>query len=100
MYHRKVLYFNETSSLSHKTTGASTEVPPPAIRVPVFGLGDKFKKPEGSWDCDVCLVQNKDADLQCVACQATKPGAKVEPKGNKTDQLVLVCHHMLIVNNS
>ncbi|XP_067469150.1 nuclear pore complex protein Nup153 isoform X2 [Thunnus thynnus] len=48
---------------------------------PVFGLGDKFKKEEGSWDCDVCLLQNKAADVQCVACQAAKPGAKVEPKG-------------------
>ncbi|CAK6949428.1 nuclear pore complex protein Nup153 isoform X2 [Scomber scombrus] len=47
---------------------------------PVFGLGDKFKKDEGSWDCDVCLLQNKAADVQCVACQAAKPGAKVEPK--------------------
>ncbi|KAM7373187.1 hypothetical protein PAMP_008060 [Pampus punctatissimus] len=48
---------------------------------PVFGLGDKFKKVEGSWDCDVCLLQNKAADVQCVACQAVKPGATVEPKG-------------------
>ncbi|XP_026203665.1 nuclear pore complex protein Nup153 isoform X2 [Anabas testudineus] len=46
----------------------------------MFGLGDKFKKPEGAWDCDVCLVQNKAADVQCVACQSAKPGANVEPK--------------------
>lgn len=49
----------------------------------MFGLADKFKKPEGAWDCDVCLVQNKASDVQCVACQAAKPGANVEPKGNK-----------------
>lgn len=48
----------------------------------MFGLGDKFKKPEGAWECDVCLVQNKAADMQCVACQAAKPGANLEPKGN------------------
>nr|XP_046273674.1 nuclear pore complex protein Nup153 isoform X2 [Scatophagus argus] len=51
-----------------------------ASSAPVFGLGDAFKKPEGAWDCDVCLLQNKAADVQCVACQAAKPGAKVEPK--------------------
>ncbi|XP_026155970.1 nuclear pore complex protein Nup153 isoform X3 [Mastacembelus armatus] len=51
-----------------------------ANTAPEFGLGDKFKKPEGAWDCEVCLVQNKAADVQCVACQTAKPGAKVEPK--------------------
>ncbi|XP_051811948.1 nuclear pore complex protein Nup153 isoform X4 [Acanthochromis polyacanthus] len=60
--------------------GASAGASSTASSAPVFGLGDKFKKPEGTWDCDVCLLQNKAADLQCVACQAAKPGANVEPK--------------------
>ncbi|KAJ8415838.1 hypothetical protein AAFF_G00403950 [Aldrovandia affinis] len=47
----------------------------------LLGFGDKFKQPEGAWDCDVCCVQNKADALQCVACQSGKPGAKVEPKG-------------------
>ncbi|XP_034747512.1 nuclear pore complex protein Nup153 isoform X2 [Etheostoma cragini] len=51
-----------------------------ACSAPVFGLGDAFKKPEGAWDCDVCLVQNKAVDVRCVACQAAKPGASVVPK--------------------
>lgn len=58
--------------------------------VSVFGLGDKFKKPEGAWDCDVCLVQNKAADVKCVACQTAKPGASVEPKGNKSNVYALM----------
>lgn len=53
----------------------------PSTATPVFWLGDKFKKPEGDWDCDACFLSNKAADVKCVACQATKPGAKVEPKG-------------------
>lgn len=82
------LFFNIVKHLSYliNTTGASTESSDGASSSvsspPVFGLGDKFKKEEGSWDCDVCLLQNKAADVQCVACQAVKPGAKVEPKGN------------------
>uniref|UniRef100_A0A3Q3F4A6 Nuclear pore complex protein Nup153 n=2 Tax=Kryptolebias marmoratus TaxID=37003 RepID=A0A3Q3F4A6_KRYMA len=60
--------------------GASAEAASSTSSAQVFGLGDKFKKPEGSWECDICLVQNKAADAQCVACQAAKPGAKVEPK--------------------
>ncbi|XP_019946267.2 nuclear pore complex protein Nup153 isoform X1 [Paralichthys olivaceus] len=51
-----------------------------ASTAPVFNFGDIFKKPEGAWECDVCLVQNKAADVQCVACQTSKPGANVEPK--------------------
>ncbi|XP_030644940.1 nuclear pore complex protein Nup153 isoform X2 [Chanos chanos] len=53
----------------------------PASTAPPLGFGDKFKKPEGSWDCDVCCVQNKAEDQKCVACQSPKPGAKVEVKG-------------------
>lgn len=73
------------------TTGASAGVSSSASSAPVFGLGDAFKKPEGAWDCDVCLVQNKAADVQCVACQAAKPGASVETKGNKSDLLLCFC---------
>ncbi|KAJ7406282.1 nuclear pore complex protein Nup153 [Willisornis vidua] len=42
---------------------------------------DKFKKPEGSWECEVCLVQNKAEATKCVACENAKPGTKAELKG-------------------
>ncbi|KAM6184898.1 nuclear pore complex protein Nup153 [Rhynchocyon petersi] len=42
---------------------------------------DKFKKPEGSWDCETCLVQNKADAVKCVACESAKPGTKLEFKG-------------------
>ncbi|NXE08096.1 NU153 protein, partial [Lophotis ruficrista] len=45
---------------------------------------DKFKKPEGSWDCEVCLVQNKAEATKCVACESAKPGTKAELKGFST----------------
>ncbi|CAL8296907.1 unnamed protein product [Lota lota] len=66
--------------------GASAAPPasdsaPASTRAPALGFGDMFKKPEGAWDCDVCCVQNKAADVQCVACQTAKPGATVDPKG-------------------
>uniref|UniRef100_I3J2S1 Nuclear pore complex protein Nup153 n=1 Tax=Oreochromis niloticus TaxID=8128 RepID=I3J2S1_ORENI len=64
--------------------GASAGPSSSSSSAPVLGLAEKFKKPEGAWECDVCLVQNKASDVQCVACQAAKPGAKVEPKGNKS----------------
>ncbi|XP_040404078.1 nuclear pore complex protein Nup153 isoform X11 [Cygnus olor] len=42
---------------------------------------DKFKKPEGSWDCETCLVRNKAEATKCVACESAKPGTKAELKG-------------------
>uniref|UniRef100_A0A8C3U022 Nuclear pore complex protein Nup153 n=1 Tax=Catharus ustulatus TaxID=91951 RepID=A0A8C3U022_CATUS len=41
---------------------------------------DKFKNPEGSWQCEVCLVQNKAEATQCIACETAKPGTKAELK--------------------
>ncbi|XP_015213180.2 nuclear pore complex protein Nup153 isoform X1 [Lepisosteus oculatus] len=60
---------------------ADTTTGPVPLGGSLQGFGDKFKKPEGSWDCDVCCVQNKAEATQCVACQSARPGAKVEPKG-------------------
>ncbi|NXS88910.1 NU153 protein, partial [Erpornis zantholeuca] len=42
---------------------------------------DKFKKPEGSWECEVCLVQNEAEATKCIACETAKPGTKAELKG-------------------
>uniref|UniRef100_A0A8C9DQS0 Nuclear pore complex protein Nup153 n=1 Tax=Prolemur simus TaxID=1328070 RepID=A0A8C9DQS0_PROSS len=42
---------------------------------------DKLKKLEGSWDCGVCLVQNKPDSTKCAACESAKPGTKSEFKG-------------------
>ncbi|XP_033849093.3 nuclear pore complex protein Nup153-like [Acipenser ruthenus] len=59
----------------------STAMTAPESSGGLLGFGDKFKKPEGSWDCDVCAVENKAEVTQCMACQSAKPGAKVETKG-------------------
>ncbi|XP_056335386.1 nuclear pore complex protein Nup153 isoform X2 [Danio aesculapii] len=72
--------------LSAKPGAAAAPVSTPAsapvsTAAPLLGFGDKFKKPEGSWECDVCCVQNKAEDQQCVACLSAKPGAKIESKG-------------------
>ncbi|XP_012279198.1 nuclear pore complex protein Nup153 isoform X2 [Orussus abietinus] len=47
------------------------------------GFGDKFKKPEGSWSCDSCMVQNKGDVMECIACGGTKPGTQ-KPKTTST----------------
>ncbi|XP_043830940.1 nuclear pore complex protein Nup153 isoform X2 [Dromiciops gliroides] len=71
---------------SEKPGGSSVPVPcsnTTSVSMPSGGfLGlDKFKKPEGSWDCKICLVQNKADDTKCVACENAKPGTKSEFRG-------------------
>lgn len=53
------------------------------------GFGDKFKKPEGAWNCDSCLVQNDAKSTKCIACQASKPGTAKsnEPASNASSTL-------------
>ncbi|NXG49000.1 NU153 protein, partial [Psilopogon haemacephalus] len=63
-------------------------VPVTSSSVPAFSAAsgglldlDKFKKPEGSWDCEVCLVTNKAEATKCISCESAKPGTKAELKG-------------------
>ncbi|XP_023593259.1 nuclear pore complex protein Nup153 [Trichechus manatus latirostris] len=70
---------SEKPGISVPTSSSST---PPVSLSSGGSLGlDKFKKPEGSWDCEVCLVQNKPESARCVACESAKPGTKSEFKG-------------------
>lgn len=62
------------------SASSSSPVPVSLSSGGCLGL-DKFKKPEGSWDCEVCLVQNKADSTKCIACESPKPGTKSEFKG-------------------
>ena len=37
---------------------------------------EKFKKPAGAWECDICMIQNKADVTKCPACEAPKPAPK------------------------
>ncbi|GFR65265.1 nuclear pore complex protein Nup153-like [Elysia marginata] len=37
-------------------------------------LSAMFKKPQGTWECDICMVQNAPSASRCIACEAPKPG--------------------------
>ncbi|XP_028412714.1 E3 SUMO-protein ligase RanBP2-like isoform X2 [Dendronephthya gigantea] len=52
---------NEKQSLSHPQTASQD-------------LKEMFKAPEGSWDCDICLISNPKESETCLACQTPKPG--------------------------
>ncbi|XP_067913314.1 nuclear pore complex protein Nup153 [Heterodontus francisci] len=61
--------------------GVASNIPASAPTGGILEFGDKFKKPTGSWDCEVCLVQNSSNVTACVACKTKKRGSKVEAKG-------------------
>ncbi|KAF7245216.1 hypothetical protein EYD10_08731 [Varanus komodoensis] len=63
-----VLPFVTDSATTVSSSLSSAEVPV------TLGLGDKFKKPKGSWECSVCSVSNKAESNRCVACQSDKVG--------------------------
>ncbi|XP_075389616.1 nuclear pore complex protein Nup153 isoform X4 [Tenrec ecaudatus] len=77
-----VLEILKSPGSSVPTSSSSTT---PASVSPGGSLGlEKFKKPEGSWDCEACLVLNKAESTTCVACENAKPGTKSEFKGLAT----------------
>ncbi|XP_078033634.1 uncharacterized protein LOC144468193 [Augochlora pura] len=54
-------------------TGSTAKISAPMVE---NGFGDKFKKPEGAWTCNSCMVQNTDKVTECVCCGGLKPGTK------------------------
>ncbi|XP_060089748.1 E3 SUMO-protein ligase RanBP2-like isoform X1 [Heteronotia binoei] len=39
----------------------------------VHGFGEQFTLKKDQWDCNVCLVRNKESAQKCIACQNPKP---------------------------
>lgn len=35
-------------------------------------FGDQFKPASNSWECQMCMVRNKEADQKCLACQSPR----------------------------
>ncbi|XP_030838604.1 nuclear pore complex protein Nup153 [Strongylocentrotus purpuratus] len=49
---------------------------------PVFNsLADKFKKKSDEWECDMCMIRNKDSLDKCASCTTPRPG---KSKATKT----------------
>lgn len=39
----------------------------------IQGFGEQFTLKKDQWDCNVCLVRNKESAQKCIACQNPKP---------------------------
>ncbi|XP_071874274.1 uncharacterized protein isoform X2 [Bombus fervidus] len=64
------------------STGIATKNAPPLFS---NGFGDKFKKPEGAWICNTCMLQNETKVTTCVACGDAKPGSKKPDNSTSTN---------------
>ncbi|MGL5117783.1 MAG: zinc finger Ran-binding domain-containing protein, partial [Plesiomonas shigelloides] len=61
-------------SLAKASSAASSTTTTSSTGTGLLRFGDTVKKPEGSWDCDLCLIRNNAQDVKCVACKSPKPG--------------------------
>jgi len=60
---------------SESAISTNADAPPP-----VDDLFAKFmtKKSGGSWTCEVCMITNDASRDTCIACEAPRPGSKIE----------------------
>ncbi|XP_022220071.2 LOW QUALITY PROTEIN: nuclear pore complex protein Nup153 [Drosophila obscura] len=65
----------ETPKPSKTTLPAAAPVPATVPFTGASGFGDRFKKSSSAWECDTCMVSNKNEANKCVACETPRPGA-------------------------
>lgn len=60
--------------------------PAPAPAPPIgAGFGDRFKKSSSAWECDACMLSNKEEATKCIACET--PRKTAAPKINNFPSL-------------
>ncbi|KAJ3067524.1 hypothetical protein HDU99_003457, partial [Rhizoclosmatium hyalinum] len=60
---------------------------PPAVKSPA-PAPNTFKMPSapvGGWNCETCMIHNKDEATQCAACETKRVGAVAAPKPSLFD---------------
>lgn len=70
---------NSVSNAGSQIANAVVEPPPPALNSIAGGWGNAFKKSDNEWECETCMIRNKDTSDKCVACETPKPGSRSEP---------------------
>ncbi|XP_075157223.1 nucleoporin 153 isoform X2 [Haematobia irritans] len=63
----------ETPRKLTTTTTASTVTP--AISSSTMSFGQQFKKSSTEWECDTCMIRNKEENTKCVACETPRKGS-------------------------
>lgn len=42
-------------------------------QIPTLKFGDKFKTPADTWECNTCMIRNKNELIKCAACESPRP---------------------------
>ncbi|XP_053311054.1 ranBP2-like and GRIP domain-containing protein 4 [Spea bombifrons] len=81
-----------------KTQSTSNGTAPPVVSASGFKFGSSeviskapsnsletmFARKAGEWDCNVCLVRNKESAVTCASCQTPNPSSKSSTNANAT----------------
>jgi len=59
-----------------------------SVKPKTEGWGNIFDKPEGSWKCEVCMVENVSTSKKCPACETIRPGFENEEAANLSTSTV------------
>jgi len=71
-----------TTTSTTTTTNSSTDAPT-SFNYAAAGMKAPTE-PEGTWECEVCMVKNKPDATQCIACETDKPGTEKSKEASKT----------------
>ncbi|XP_055708883.1 nuclear pore complex protein Nup153 isoform X2 [Phlebotomus papatasi] len=67
-----VLEALKSSPLKSDKGAKATEKDVPKV---VSSFGSQFRAPANTWECESCLVRNKEGELKCIACGSAKKGS-------------------------
>ncbi|CAL4133606.1 unnamed protein product, partial [Meganyctiphanes norvegica] len=75
-----------TEQFQHKETSpvstTTKESNKPTASAKQQSLAEMFKKPEGSWECQMCLLNNGPEAVKCASCETPNPKASDLGVGN------------------
>ena len=66
----------DSSGRKETSEAAGSGLKPAPSTTAGTSLVTKFAPAPGSWECDVCMVRNKEESTSCVSCSSPKPGAQ------------------------
>ncbi|XP_030244806.1 nuclear pore complex protein Nup153 [Drosophila navojoa] len=67
---------NTTTTTASSSTNSKSNDNKLPESTSTFGFGDQFKKSASEWECEACMLRNKQELQKCIACESPKPTAK------------------------
>ncbi|EDW06734.2 uncharacterized protein Dmoj_GI15243 [Drosophila mojavensis] len=61
-----------SATATSATTTSTAATAMPAATLGFSGFGDRFKQPSNNWECNACMLSNKDEHSKCIACETPR----------------------------